>query len=721
MSKLDITFQVQQNPGTNKGTVTVRYTQDGLTMLLDLDLVTQRTGKGEFTEVTYVDGVSDSEAQAVNYARAFSADYRVVGDSISDNSDGGFETVKNEVETNLLAVAEGNVVTISSTGGTFGNTTYSGDVLLINETIENVAEPDPEVFTVSKTGNGDCNNVELEFAASGGTPPYNLYRGTNLILSNWDGTTHIQNSPRKGYINYSVVDSQSNQIGNEQSIYHPRKLATGDFSIIIRNYIDYADVGIKWQNRIADVEPIEYSLDNINYQTQNAFSGLLPDSYTLYIRDTYGCVITKTFEVLLIETQDEQTEPYFEVSNLNAIKYVEYTNYTNQVKKNYHNALSHREIGRIAYSITQEWDEEDLVWTQFKSSFPYHNITLLEQDGTKTSIPLIQIQENIGFTEKVDCWIYPKDGKTGVYFDGGNKYSPGTDTVIGASEYTDLPPTWAKVGQLVELEGVGRLPIDDSVKFDEEINKFYFTVGLVTSSLEASKIETIYNKQPYNAFEFVMQVANIADEARVIIEAGNNVDEIAVCYVSEVQRRILDNEEYLLIQWNDDVNKGGMIFKSAITPFVRMKGLFQPQVISESEISDGDDQSYSLYQDARLEYRLVLEGLNTQLQDTLNAAAGLDNFRVNGLHLIKKSQTVERYEAINLGRLEMIFALGGSHLGIGADEITLQPSTGLLNGGGEAAKPSDINDYVSDEKTRLILGGVTFLLVNGQSIAIENI
>jgi gliding motility-associated-like protein len=44
--------------------------------------------------------------------------------------------------------------------------------------------------------------------------------------------------------------------------------------------------------------PFEYSLDGINYQSSNTFTGLIPGSYTVFVRDTSGCFVTEDIDIL---------------------------------------------------------------------------------------------------------------------------------------------------------------------------------------------------------------------------------------------------------------------------------------------------------------------------------------------------------------------------------------------------------------------------------------
>ena len=45
------------------------------------------------------------------------------------------------------------------------------------------------------------------------------------------------------------------------------------------------------------IEPYEYSLDCVNYQSENFFTGLTPGPYTVCVRDATGCFVSQNVVV----------------------------------------------------------------------------------------------------------------------------------------------------------------------------------------------------------------------------------------------------------------------------------------------------------------------------------------------------------------------------------------------------------------------------------------
>lgn len=715
MSTISIRFQTQAldfSPLT-RGVVTVVFNDGNQDLPLSLILINNAAPSGYFQEVGWINGNSGEDSlQANNYAAAFNRDYSFVG-----NVPNGLPQVGN-----LKATVVDDTVTITATNGTFVSGSYTGNVLTVSGfTINNTTQVTTPILASSLTGNGDCSTVEYSLTATSGTPPYTLKNGTTTLVSGWDGTARLEDISREvGSVTFNVTDANG-QTASKTSIV-PRKLKIGEFKIRATQYVGYSDVLIENSNPVANTFPLEYSLDaqgaltGMSYQLENVFPGILPGFYELFVKDKYGCEVTKTVQIVAYQDATEEQNPrYFDVPKGNSIIMSECTTFNKDIKPNYNNTLSFNELSDVRYKVTQYFDPSDFEPVHFKSSYPYHVITLHKDDGTKQDIPPILVQENLGSIEKVDCELFPLNGQTAVYFDGGNEYEPNTTTVTGASSYTQFLPSWAVEGQFVSLDGLGAFEIID-IGYDAVLQRGYFVVDALIGAATSGKVQVTWNVQPYNVFECYVPFSNV-NRARLVIEKGFGFDTIdGKPWISEILATKENEFDDLLIEWSSSKNQSDIVFFSGVKFKKRVKGKLRAVFPNSSEISEGDSRAYSIDQNFYQHYRLEIDKLSAREIHHLLVASSTDGFKVNGELMIKKGDAeIEPLGESNYYNFRCDYAYGGNQSATQPDSLALNSSTGVIGGGG-TGKPGTLPEY--DNKLRINIGG-GFITVGDEFISVD--
>ncbi len=671
MSTIQIQFTAI-GTGVSGGYVEIGFNDNNVVSQLRETSIDGPSVQYRFSQIPTSLPTDPDTAQAQAFAFAFNRDYKNVGGT-----------------NNLSAVSSGDTVTITTTIGTFDTFTQTGN-FATNLGINNTPQADPNSFTYERLTTGDCTTINYRGnTATGGTGPYRISVNGSDVITGWDGASNTASfALNRGFQSaVKVYDSLSALIADEV-VNVPRKLEPGEFKERATTYETYSDILIESVNPVEGTTPVDYSLDNQgastggNYQSSNTFPGVAPGTYELFVRDVYGCEVTKTIIVSSFQdaTVDENPK-YFEVMHGNSIIVSECPTFGSAVKKNFENTGSWNELAGINYDVLQYWAPSDYEGIQFKSSYPYHIITLHKCDGTKQDIAPIMIQENLGSKEKVDCKFFQISGQTAVYFDGGNEYTPDTTTIIGASEYTQFTPDWAEVGQLVFIDGLGGHFIE-STGYDETLERGYFVINVTTSDTEG-KVQVTFNKQLYNLFEVYIDFSTFT-KGRLVFEKGldfNNVD--GNPYASEILVSQEDTDDMLLLKWSDPKNKGNIVFQSGIQFTRRMEGLFRPIFEGESETFAGDSREYSLKQTTYQNYRLEFDRLSAKEVYQLTIATGLDGFEVNNVPVVrKKYPEIEALGDSNYYSLKVDLAYSGDLLAIKPDETVLEVSTGVVGGGG---------------------------------------
>lgn len=706
-STLKLTFVVEPlDPAPYvRGEVQIKFNDGTSNHSLDEILDLGNLGTGYFKEETYSPGNETlvNGIQASNYALAFNRDHKNVGGT-----------------KNIFASVVGNEVTLTAKKGTFSTgSSYTGNVLTIGFLApNNQTTVDDLVLSSSPTSNGTCSVIEYDVAATGGTGPYTLRNGSTILLSNWDGLSTTLAFARGEQHNLILTDSDS--LSDTLTINVPRTLIASEFKQRVVPFIGGSDLTIDSVNPVTGTTPIEYSLDGTNYQTSNIFPGILEDTYTLYIRDKFGCEVTKTIVVYgLGDATEEERIRKFIVSDYNSLSFSKDTVFNNYNRKNYSNTLSYEEAVKLPKKATFYFTSDDDIETQFKSSYPFHVVTLFKCDGTKENLPFIKIQENLGVTEKVDCKLFPITDGIGVYFDGGNSYTPNTTTIIDNSPYTTGLPSWAEIGQYVAFGTLGTKEIK-SIGYDKDLQKMYFVVDGTITVAANDTAQVTYNRHDTDVYRCDFNMSKVSDKAFVRIEMGWSFDEIEDSYSSEPIKLLKDTTNYLKHEWSGYKNIGDMIFVDGIKGIMWVKGRIRPYPISEAQTYDGTDQTYSLEQVARMGQKATIPTMTPKQWNKFNLVSGITqggNLYIEGMELVRTgSIEFEELDQSNYSNVSCEFAYAGESLYINNDEIVLNPSTGVVGSGGTGKDPvlgwDGFRRIQLNDGTYLRLESGTFIALN---------
>lgn len=697
MNSVSFDISVVDQSGGPAGQIIITYNNGSQNIPLTLSGIYGVAQTGFFTLVPYDGSIFDLDInQAENFVFALNRDFRNIGGT-----------------NNLNATNSGSTVTITAQTGTFPDSQsgYLGFALSLTNFVYNNPNPnvDPIVLSVapSSPASGSCTSIQYFITATGGTPPFRISNGLTVLDTNWSGTSLFANFDRETNINIQLRDPGTLELLKEFSTFTPRAIAAGDFEIINTNFENGSgNVEVIRTITIADTDPLEYAIESdlqavsgTNYQTSNIFSGIAQGQYKVFIKDVYGCEVSKQITVTgNADATATEVIRFFQIMEGQGIIFYPNTTFGPTQKKNYFNTGSRNEfvLDGARYNMFHPVNVKDnFLEIQFKSSYDFHIITLFKCDGTKTDLPFLEIQQNLGVEEEYDCVIYPfSANQTGVYFNGGNQYEPNTDTVIDPSPYNRITPGWDNLGQLVFLNGTALRIVGGG--FDSGRGG-YFLVDLVTSTEGPARVRTTWNKQDYNVFEALVPISAIDSKAFIAVEKGfsNNGLVEGDVYISEMIHVTEDNDDMLYIEWSDTNNKADIIFQSGISYFMRIRGELVMDPISQSDAYAGDGNTYATELIARTDFIVTIEELTSHQINQLNIAAATRNFRVNDLNLVVKNEEpkIERLGNSNLYSYERRFGFGGNQVAIQQDEIVYSPTTGVVGGGstGKQTTP-DLNN-----------------------------
>ncbi len=162
----------------------------------------------------------------------------------------------------------------------------TGCMNVVNVTIADFPGPQFSVTPTSTTCNN--NNGSIAIYATGGTAPLQYSINGNIFQAG-----NVFNNLASG--NYTVVVKDANGCTRSQIVTvaaspGPTVIATATIAACNNTNGSITATG-------TGVEPLQYSINGVFYQTSNIFTGLAAGSYTITVKDANGCTNTTTITV----------------------------------------------------------------------------------------------------------------------------------------------------------------------------------------------------------------------------------------------------------------------------------------------------------------------------------------------------------------------------------------------------------------------------------------
>lgn len=364
-------------------------------------------------------------------------------------------------------------------------------------------------------------------------------------------------------------------------------LGVGNITYDVFPSVNGATLKINYtQNISANPQSVlEYSLNDIDWQSSNIFTGQGTGVGTLYIRDEWGCKISKPYEI----TDAGSRKPYLVISKANAIPFSEYQEWDDcSIFKNDENTLAYQGLEEIKYCENILFNLCDDTKIHMKSNYDTPSVTLRYEDSTEVNIPLIKHSSNLNRYKQMDCIYYKyAEGLLGIYFDAGNTYDE-LSIINGAYTLNGNLPEFAINGQYININGLGVFKIDDII-FDSSINKRVIIVEYVYNGAPtASKIESIYDLLPFEVYEFILDWELYGEGLYDVLINNTDTYNGTVQHISEnIYIKEKHENTVSILYWNN--NNRDVFYKYGIKHFIRVPYLhIERTIIDDTKINIGD-------------------------------------------------------------------------------------------------------------------------------------
>jgi hypothetical protein len=330
---------------------------------------------------------------------------------------------------------------------------------------------------LSAADSNPCITVKITLSVTEGTPPYEW-------ISPLAGTPGLVGTVPRGIGPITITIEDDNAEQDSIVVAIPEVFDnTAIDEIVIEGDPSglYGSVAVIMNTLPSGLVTYEYSLNNVDFQTSNIFTSVLPGMYTAYIRDNFGCTISQEFEVTL---EGIRPPVYRLIPKSNSFGWFELQAAVNDCTNPYNGSNAkpndYKPLRFYNPKYFQPWCLTDSPITQFRSNYDTLTARLINvvTELEEKTMTIVKQSNNIGLRQIMDAKLYDRgSGQTGIYFTTGNIYDTDGTTVIDTHALNGLLPEWARVGQKFFLSGSSGGRMTGHVRNRRTAGERYFLSG----------------------------------------------------------------------------------------------------------------------------------------------------------------------------------------------------------------------------------------------------
>ncbi len=162
-----------------------------------------------------------------------------------------------------------------------------------DDTVVTLTQPAVLNFGTNTKTNPNCNgggNGSVNLSAIGGTPPYSFSLNNSPF-----GANTVFNGLAAGTYLIAVRDANNCVFNSTVTISNPTSVSIANLSIINPGCLGGG--GTISYSGSGGSGPYTFSIDGINYVSPGLFTGLPSGTYTIYVKDSKGCIADSTFNI----------------------------------------------------------------------------------------------------------------------------------------------------------------------------------------------------------------------------------------------------------------------------------------------------------------------------------------------------------------------------------------------------------------------------------------
>jgi hypothetical protein len=407
-----------------------------------------------------------------------------------------------------------------------------------------------------------------------------------------DDTDDTDNTSSTSSTNYTDCQTSIERLINTPSFF-----VSSDISSSYVNSPNGATINIVVNPSLTGLT-FTYSLDGTNFQSSSIFTGITEGDYTITVIDQLGCSASVLITIPPFSDGGigERT-PYADLpSKSNSIRYAKYVDWgICSDYKNDENTLSWQlPYVENACEYKQLFQTCDTITTQIKSNYSNIVATIIDEELVETNAPVTQKTFYTNLRDKRDARIYNVgDGLTGIYFLSGDLYDFYTGVDIGDYNLNGALPAWGVIGNYIFYNNAWL--IISNIIYDDSLAAYVLIINTpYTGSDLPIIVSSIYNLEPYNIFEFDVDMSLFQDK-KIQVNITQTDDDVSfpqVVFLSEIIDVATVHKGTVCIDYYND-NNTDIFYATGIRNKIRMPiEYFGGTVIDETTSERTDINTY---------------------------------------------------------------------------------------------------------------------------------
>ena len=285
--------------------------------------------------------------------------------------------------------------------------------------------------------------------------------------------------------------------------------------------------------------------------------------------------------------------------------------------------------------VNQLFQGCDSITTQIKSNYDSIVVTIVEEDGTETLIPIDKKSENLNLQDKRDAIKYDlTNGQTGIYFTSGQIYDYDTGIPTGSYALNGGLPDWGYEGNFVFLDAAWFEIVD--IIFDDSKGSEVLVINATYTGSDVSVIvSSVYDLFNYEVYEFNIDMGVYEDKLIQVNITETSTDYDDAIFLSEIIQVKEEHPNTIEIRYYNDTNTD-IFYDTGIeflirTPLEYIEGGYNDETTSEGTDNTTYLLNAELYELDTFHFNLMTK----QLMRKNNQAVSHKFVFMNGIQYVK--------------------------------------------------------------------------------------